>query len=71
MSKYLSFKYVLLSKKLALIYAVQKIDFFAGSGGGGVVLQTMSKYLPLKYQLKRGLKANLVGASKIRPIALD
>ena len=69
MSKYLSFEYVLLSKKLALIYAVQKIDFFAGSGG--VVLQTMSKYLPLKYLLKRGLKANLVGASKIRPIALD
>ena len=55
MLKYLSLKYLLISKQIGIIaYAVQKIDF-GGSilGGflGGGHPQTMSKYLSLEYLL--------------------
>ena len=57
MSKYLSVKYLLISKKSrTLAWAVQKIDFKVvhlgvPGGGGGWHHQTMSKYLSVKYLL--------------------
>ena len=54
MSKYLSVKYLLLSKKAGTLgYAVSKTDFWGLFGGPreGSTPQTMSKYLFLKYLL--------------------
>ena len=56
MSKYLSLKYLLISKKTGtLAWAVQKIDFlgapFWGGSRGGWYPQIMSKYFSLKYLL--------------------
>ena len=55
MSKYLSVKYLLISKKSrTLDWAVQKIDFWVihlGESRGGWLPQTMSKYLSVKYLL--------------------
>ena len=56
MSKYLSLKYLLISKKTGTLgWAVQKFDIlgphFAGGSPGGCYPQTMSKYFSLKYLL--------------------
>ena len=51
MSKYLSLKYLLISKKTGTLgWAVQKFDFLGGFPGGWYP-QTMSKYFSLKYLL--------------------